>query len=280
MATNVLEHARLGAQLREAIEAGQLYAVFQPVMHLLEHRIIGIETLVRWDHPVRGSVPPARFIPTAERTGLVVPLGRWLLAEACAHLAAWRREYGTSGPWTIGVNVSGRQLAEPAFAADTAAAVLNAGLEPHHVVLEVTEDSVLTGGDVIETLRELHDFGVKIALDDFGTGQSSLGLLRSCPVDILKLDKSFVDGIAVGTQQAAIASAVAGMAQALGLDAVAEGIENEAQAAFLVELGYRLGQGFHLAPPRPADEIVRCFGDLTVAPRGVVLPVLPAPSVR
>jgi diguanylate cyclase len=128
-------------------------------------------------------------------------------------------------------------------------------------VLEITEDSVLTGVDVIETIRELHDFGVKIALDDFGTGQSSLGLLRSCPVDILKLDKSFVDGIAEGTQQAAIATAVIGMAQALGLDAVAEGIENESQAAFLTGIGYHLGQGFHLAAPQPADRVVRLFGD-------------------
>jgi diguanylate cyclase (GGDEF)-like protein len=275
MATNVLEHARLGAQLREAIEDRQLYPVFQPVIHLVERRIIGMETLVRWKHPAQGAVPPVRFIPTAERTGLVVPMGRWLLAEACARLAQWKREYGTSGPWTIGVNVSGRQLAEPAFAADTAAAVLNAGLEPHNVVLEVTEDSVLTGGEVIETLRELHEFGVKIALDDFGTGQSSLGLLRSCPVDILKLDKSFVDGIAADTQQAAIASAVAGMALALGLDAVAEGIENEAQAAFLADLGYCLGQGFHLAPPLPADDIVGYFAAPTAAP-GVGEPAVPA----
>jgi diguanylate cyclase (GGDEF)-like protein len=265
MATNVLEHARLGAQLREAIEKRQLYPVFQPVMHLHEGRIIGMETLVRWNHPVRGSVPPVRFIPTAERTGLIVPLGRWLLAEACRRLADWKREHGTNGPWTIGVNVSGRQLAEPEFADDTVAAVLSAGLEPHNLVLEVTEDSVLTGVDVIHTLRELHDFGVKIALDDFGTGQSSLGLLRSCPVDILKLDKSFVDGIAEGTQQAAIATAVIGMAQALGLDAVAEGIETETQADFLRGIGYHLGQGFHLAPPQPVDEVVRLFGVRTGA---------------
>jgi diguanylate cyclase (GGDEF)-like protein len=269
MATNVLEHARLGAQLREAIAAGQLYPVFQPVVHLLEHRIIGMETLVRWDHPVRGAVPPVRFIPTAERTGLVVPMGRWLIDEAFNRLAAWQREYGSTAPRTIGVNVSGRQLAEPAFAADTAAAVLSAGLQPHNVVLEVTEDSVLTGRGVIETLRELHDFGIKIALDDFGTGQSSLGLLRSCPVDILKLDKSFVDGIGEGTQQAAIASAVVAMAQALDLDAVAEGIENDAQAEFLTHLGYRLGQGFHLVPPLPGDEIVRLFGNAVIVPGAV-----------
>ncbi|HYN93320.1 MAG TPA: EAL domain-containing protein [Pilimelia sp.] len=274
MATNVLEHARLGAQLREAIHGGQLYPVFQPVTDLISGRIIGMETLVRWTHPVRGQVQPVEFIPTAERTGLIVPMGRWLLAEACGRLARWKREYGEHGPATIGVNVSGRQLAEPRFAADTAAAVLAAGLEPHNLVLEVTEDSVLTGGEVIETLRQVHAFGVKIALDDFGTGQSSLGLLRSCPVDILKLDKSFVDGIAEGTGQAAIATAVVRMAQALGLDAVAEGIEEQKQVEFLTGIGYHLGQGYHLARPMPADQIVALF-----VPAGPAAVSVPSPAV-
>ena len=264
MATNVLEHAQLGAQLREAIAGGQLFPVYQPVMHLTEHRIVGVETLVRWRHPLRGVVAPAQFIPTAERTGLIVPLGRWLLSDACAQLAAWKRAYGAVAPATIGVNVSGRQLAEPHFPAETAAALRQAGLEPHNLVLEVTEDSVLTGRHVIETLQALHDLGVMIALDDFGTGQSSLGLLRTCPVDILKLDKSFVDGIAEGTQQAAIATAVVKMAQAMGLDAVAEGIEDEAQIDFLLGIEYHLGQGFHLARPMPASDMARMIGKQTV----------------
>lgn len=260
MATNVLAHARLGAQLREAIDAGQLRPVYQPVIDLQTRQVVGVETLVRWAHPTRGTVSPEKFIPTAERTGLVVPIGRWLLSEACTRLAQWRTQHGPRAPLTIGVNVSGRQLAEPGFVNDTTAAILEAGLEPGHLILEVTEDTVLTGVDVINTLRELQAFGVRIALDDFGTGQSSLGLLRSCPVDILKLDKSFVDGIAEGSQQAAIATAVVGMAQALRLDAVAEGVEDEDQAKFLVELGYRLGQGFHLARPMPADEITDLLG--------------------
>jgi diguanylate cyclase len=267
MATNVLEHAQLGAQLREAIAAGRLFPVYQPVMHLTEHRILGIETLVRWRHPVRGVVLPTDFIQTAERTGLIVPMGSWLIGEACAQLAGWRRAYGPAAPATIGVNVSGRQLAEPNFPAEIAAAVARSGLDPHNLVLEITEDSVLTGGHVIDTLKALSDFGVMIALDDFGTGQSSLGVLRSCPVDILKLDKSFVDGIGEGTQQAAIATAVVKMAQAMGLDAVAEGIEDEAQIDFLLGIEYHLGQGFHLARPLPADDVAKLFGKPTVTAR-------------
>jgi diguanylate cyclase len=267
MATNVLEHAQLGAQLREAIAAGRLYPVFQPVMHLTEHRILGIETLVRWRHPARGVVLPTDFIQTAERTGLIVPMGGWLVREACAQLAAWKRAYGAVAPATIGVNVSGRQLAEPNFPAEIAAAVALAGLDPHNLVLEITEDSVLTGGHVIETLKALSDFGVMIALDDFGTGQSSLGVLRSCPVDILKLDKSFVEGIGEGTQQAAIATAVVKMAQAMGLDAVAEGIEDDAQVDFLLGIDYHLGQGFHLARPLPAEDVAKLFGKPTVTAR-------------
>src|SRR5262249_7422975 len=149
----------------------------------------------------------------------------------------------------------GRQLQEPGFADEVASAVHEAGLQPQNLVLEVTENAVLTGRQVHETLKMLRDLGVSLALDDFGTGHSSLGLVRTCPVDILKLDKSFVDGITDGGQHAAVATAVVQMAQALGLNTVAEGIESEEQADFLVKLGYCLGQGFHLVPPTPAEEL-------------------------
>lgn len=261
MATNVLEHARLGAQLREAIANGQLSPYFQPIVHLTSRQVVGVETLVRWQHPTRGILAPNEFIRTAERTGLIVPMGRWILREACRQYAQWRSELGAAAPETVAVNVSSRQLAEPGFPAEVAAAVHDAGLEPSQVVLEMTEDAVLTGGQAMDALRALSDLGVRIALDDFGTGQSSLGLLRTCPVRILKLDKSFVDGIANGTHQAAIATAVVRMAQALGLEAIAEGVESERQVEFLLGLGYRLGQGFHLGCPLPAGDVVRHFGE-------------------
>ncbi|HEV7898331.1 MAG TPA: EAL domain-containing protein [Planosporangium sp.] len=276
MGADILEHAQLGAQLRQALDAGQLRLHYQPVVRLSDRRIIGMEALVRWRHPTRGEVAPCDFIPTAERTGLIVPLGRWVLREACRQKAAWREAYGDSSPATVGVNVSGRQLQEPGFADEVADAVHEVGLEPHNLVLEVTETAVLTGGQALDTLHALRAFGVSLALDDFGTGQSSLGLIRTCPVHILKLDKSFVTGDGAGSegagsegagsegagsdaggqaQQQAVASAVLHMADALGLDAVAEGIETSEQADRMAALGYRLGQGYHLVRPLPADEI-------------------------
>jgi EAL domain-containing protein (putative c-di-GMP-specific phosphodiesterase class I) len=263
MAADILRHAEVGAQLRQALETDQLHVLYQPIVRLRDNRIIGMEALVRWRHPTGGDISPLDFIPTAERTGLIVPLGRWVLRAACRQKAAWRKAYGDNSPATIGVNVAGRQLQEPGFADEVADAVHEAGLEPHHLVLEVTETAVLTGSQALDTIHALHDFGVSIALDDFGTGQSSLGLIRTCPVHVLKLDKSFViecpdvaEKVAEKTdKQLAVAAAVVHIANDLGLDAVAEGIENQRHADRMWDLGYRLGQGFHLAPPLPVERI-------------------------
>jgi diguanylate cyclase len=255
MAVRVLEHAQLGAQLRHALDEGQLRLLYQPIVRLADWRVVGVEALVRWQHPARGLVSPAAFIPAAERTGLIVPLGRWALGEACRQKAVWNKVHGEAGPATVAVNVSGRQLHEPGFADEVAAAVREAGLHPADLVLEVTETAVLTSGQALHTLAAIHRLGVGLALDDFGTGQSSLGLVRTCPVHILKLDKSFVDGITEGGQHAAIATAVVHMAQALGLTTIAEGIECSEQADFLIKLGYLLGQGFHLAPPLHPEQL-------------------------
>jgi EAL domain-containing protein (putative c-di-GMP-specific phosphodiesterase class I) len=269
MAADVLRHAEVGAQLRQAIEDGQLRLLYQPVVRLADRRIIGMEALVRWQHPLAGEISPLDFIPTAERTGLVVPLGRWVLREACRQKALWRAAHGDTSPATIGVNVSGRQLQEPGFADEVADAVHEAGLEPRNLVLEVTETAVLTGGQSLDTIRTLRDFGVSLALDDFGTGQSSLGLISTCPVHILKLDKSFVTGcpddIGAADKQIAVAAAVVHIANDLGLDAVAEGIESQAQADRMAKLGYKLGQGFHLVPPLPADQLAMLLAREAVA---------------
>jgi len=254
MDAHVLEHAQLGAELRRALNSGQLYLEYQPIVRLPDGLAIGAEALVRWRHPTRGTIPPAAFIPAAERTGLIVPLGRWVLREACRQAAEWQIAGGTP---TISVNVAVRQLQEHGFAAEVAAALRDARLAPHCLVLEVTESAMLGGGQVLQALDTLHQQGVHLALDDFGTGQSSLGLLRTCPVDILKLDKSFVDGVTGSDRQAAVAVAIIQMAQALGLNAVAEGIETQAQAERLGQLGYRLGQGFRFAKPLPAEEAGR-----------------------
>jgi EAL domain-containing protein (putative c-di-GMP-specific phosphodiesterase class I) len=206
-------------------------------------------------------VSPAEFIPAAEGTGLIVPLGRFVLREACRQTAAWLAEFGPDALQKIAPNVSVRQLHDPDFLADVRQVLAETGLPSERVVLELTESAVLRGTQVLDTLRRLHDMGIRLALDDFGTGESSLSLLRAFPASIVKLDKSFVDGIEAGEQgtpeataRQAVAHAVIQLAQALGLDTVAEGIENQEQADRLLALGYSLGQGYHLARPMPAED--------------------------
>jgi len=257
MRHEVVNHARVGSELHNAIIRHELFLLYQPVFDIVTGRLSGAEALVRWQHPVRGEVSPVDFIPVAERNGLIVPLGSWVLREACEQLAAWRAEYGDTAIQAVNVNVAARQLREAGFVDEVAAVLSDTGLRPCDLVLEVTESSVLDGRQVRDTLEALHELGVRLALDDFGTGQSSLSLLRAFPVDVLKLDKSFVDGIGDGEDRGrlAVAAAVAQLAENLQLKAVAEGIETEEQMNRLREMGYQLGQGFHLARPLPAAEI-------------------------
>ncbi|HLL65479.1 MAG TPA: bifunctional diguanylate cyclase/phosphodiesterase [Micromonosporaceae bacterium] len=252
----------LGRDLRRALDAGEFRLVYQPIIGLDAGQVIGVEALVRWDHPTRGTIPPGDFVPVAERTGLIVPLGRYVLREACRQAATWIAEFGPDALQKIAPNVSARQLHEPDFVAEVAAALSDSGLSCDRLVLELTESAVLRGSQISRTLHELDRMGIKLALDDFGTGESSLSLLRSIPVAIIKLDKSFVDGIEIddsclATRDArqAVARAVIQLAGALGLDAVAEGIENAAQVDRLREFGYSLGQGFHLARPMSAEDM-------------------------
>ncbi|MGK5681713.1 putative bifunctional diguanylate cyclase/phosphodiesterase [Actinoplanes sp. URMC 104] len=256
MRQDVVNHARLGSELHNAIIRRELFLLYQPVFDIVTGRLHGAEALVRWKHPVRGFVSPGDFIPVAERSGLIVPLGSWVLREACEQLARWRREHGDGAIKAINVNVAVRQLRESGFVDEVAAVLSETGLLPQNLVLEVTESSVADGRQVRETLHALHEMGVRLALDDFGTGSSSLSLLRAFPVDVLKLDKSFVDGIADGEDRGrlAVAAAVAQLAEYLELSAVAEGIESAAQLERLREMGYRLGQGFFMAKPLPADQ--------------------------
>jgi len=257
MRNEVVNHARLGSELHNAIIRHELYLAYQPVFDLSTGRMSGAEALVRWQHPVRGPVSPADFIPVAERSGLIIPLGAWVLREACGQLAKWHAEYGSAAIRSINVNVAARQLRESGFVDEVAAVLSDTGLIPANLVLEVTESSVLDGRQVRETLQALHELGVRLALDDFGTGQSSLSLLRAFPVDVLKLDKSFVDGICDGEDRGrlAVAAAVAQLAEYLDLYAVAEGIETAAQLERLRAMGYRLGQGYFMARPLPPAEL-------------------------
>ena len=263
------EHARLGAELRAALDHDQFTLVYQPIVRLPEGRIVAVEALIRWAHPERGLISPAQFIPVAEQNGLIVELGAWILHTACARLAAWRTELGDDAPRKVSVNVSARQLARPGFAATVAATLAATGLPAGCLTVEVTETAVFEGGQAVAALHELRALGVRIALDDFGTGHSSLGLLQTVPVDVLKVDKSFVDRITEAGRHTVIAEALIQVSTGLGLAAVAEGVETAEQAAALYQLGYRLLQGYHYGRPvaDPDFDLVRA----TVAAGGIQL---------
>ncbi len=249
------EQSRLAADLRVALDTDQLHLLYQPIVTMPGGELSGVEALVRWAHPARGPIGPDVFIPAAERTGLIVPIGAWILEEACRQAMRWRAELGDRAPRTVSVNVSARQLREAGFAEEVAAVLLRTGLPPEALTVEVTETAVFDGGTALTELRAIAGLGVKIALDDFGTGHSSLGLLRTCPADILKVDKSFVDDVTEGGQQAVVVAALIAICEGMGLRAVAEGVETAEQAAELQRLGYRYAQGFHYGRPMPAAAI-------------------------
>jgi EAL domain-containing protein (putative c-di-GMP-specific phosphodiesterase class I) len=245
--------------LRHAIGTGELRVFYQPIVALATGGLAGVEALVRWEHPERGLLPPGDFVPIAEDAGLIVDLGRWVLAHACRQAAGWQA--ARRGAFTLSVNVSPHQFQQDGWADDVARALASAGLEPRRLVLEITESVLAVDTDsASRRLGQLRDLGVRIAIDDFGTGYSSLGYLRQLPVDILKIDKSFIDGVTLGPHESALARAVVKLTKTLGLTAVAEGIEQEEQLVRLRRLGCQYGQGFYLGRPEPPeviDELLR-----------------------
>ena len=256
--------ARLGADLRQAVARGELSVVYQPIVELPAGRPVGVEALVRWHHPEHGQVSPAVFIPLAERTGAIIELGRWILARVAAQVAEWDRVLGPDAPGRISVNVSPRELHEPGFVAGVAARLAAAGVDPARFTAEITETAVLGTGAGLDAVRELHELGLRVALDDFGTGQSSLSLLVDCPVHVLKVDKSFVDGVTAGTAQAVIVDSLIAITTGLRIQAVAEGVETGAQARRLYEAGYRYAQGFHFARPMTGADIERLLSPVVL----------------
>jgi diguanylate cyclase (GGDEF)-like protein len=247
------DHAQLGAELRAAIDGDQLFLLYQPIVSLDDGRVTGAEALVRWAHPVHGTLAPDAFIPIAERTGLIVPLGRWVMHTAFRQLAIWIARHGDHAPSMLNINVSARDLREPGFAPAVARLLAEFELAGDRITLEVTETMALEPGQSVATLQQLRSLGIRVSLDDFGTGHSTLTLLHDCPVDEIKLDRSFTQSGVDG--RVPVAAAVIHLAQVLGLHAVAEGVETPEQAEQLLALGYIAAQGYHFARPMSADRL-------------------------
>ncbi len=250
----------LGEQLRRAVDRHEFFLDYQPVVNLRTQAVVGAEALVRWHHPERGAVQPDSFIPRAEETGVVVAMGAWVLREACRQAAAWRRA-GAAG-FTVAVNVSGRQLREPDFVALVRAALHEAALEPAALCLEMTESILMERDDAaIAMLTELRDDGVHLAIDDFGTGYSSLGALRRLPVDVLKIDRSFISSLPEDDDAGTIAWAVVRLGHTLGLPVLAEGVETQEQRAALLRFGCDQAQGYLFGRPMPAAGLTAMLSD-------------------
>jgi diguanylate cyclase (GGDEF)-like protein len=256
MRARLLERIAIESELRRAIKADEFRLYFQPVVSLTRDTIVGFEALVRWQHPERGLLEPPDFIGVAESTGLIVPIGEWVLAEACRHAAAWAQECQDGRPLSVAVNLSPRQVLRSDIAAKVASVLEETGLDPSLLQLEITETALLEESDAsLQALRDLKRLGVRIVLDDFGTGYSSLSNLRRYTIDALKIDRSFIDGLVRDAEEGAIVHAVLSMAHALDVEVTAEGVETAAQVALLRAHGCDFAQGFLYSRPVPADEL-------------------------
>jgi diguanylate cyclase (GGDEF)-like protein/PAS domain S-box-containing protein len=261
----VADRLRLRSDLEQAVADGDFVLEFQPIVKLATRRTAGFEALVRWNHPTRGRLAPGEFIGLAEDSGLIVPLGNWVLHHAIEAAAGWQRERGGLGPY-ISVNVSARQLRTPGFMDLVRSELAASGLPPGRLTLEITESLLIRGGGVGDELAALRADGVRIAIDDFGTGFSSLSYLRQLPVDVLKLDKSFTDTVTSSSEQYAIINAVTQLAETLHLEIVAEGIETDQEAHVLSAMGCGFGQGYLLARPMSYVGAVRWLRDEIAVP--------------
>ncbi len=256
LSAGMIRRREVQAALEEAVNTSAFTLVYQPIVALTSGGIAGFEALVRWPHPQWGMMQPDQFIELAEETGHIVPLGSWVLGQAASEIVQWHHRLPARTPLYASVNVSARQFRDPGFVAGVRRVLAQTGLAPSSLMLELTESVLLRGDDerLHADLAELKSIGVKLAIDDFGTGYSSLSYLRELPIDVLKIDKSFVDGIAISQQRLALVEGIIRIARTLNLDVIAEGIETEVQRDLLLSMGCQYGQGYLLAMPVAADQ--------------------------
>ncbi|HLX87136.1 MAG TPA: EAL domain-containing protein, partial [Acidimicrobiales bacterium] len=253
----ILERLGLETELRRAVRNNGIEVFFQPIVRLRDQRVLGVEALARWAHPERGYVAPDTFIPLAEDTGLITELGEQVLVRACSWAGRWHREHPGSALF-VSVNLSARQLQDPSLPAVVDRALVDSGLDPEALVLEVTERALMDDEDLSATrVRQIRALGVALALDDFGTGYSSLSSLQRFPVDVLKIDRPFVQALGAGEDPQRLVEAVVALSDAMGLQCLAEGIELEEELAALRQLGCDLAQGRYFAGAMPAPALAR-----------------------
>ncbi len=258
-AVNQLE---VETDLRYALERSEMVAYYQPIINLKSMKLIGFESLMRWNHPTRGLVPPYEFIPVSEDTGLIIPLTIWILRDSCQKLAAWKKRFPAAKEMMISVNLSGKHFAQDDLVKSVKEVLAETGIEPRYLKLELTESAVMDNAEAaISILQQLKRVGVRLSIDDFGTGYSSLSYLHRFPIDALKIDRSFVSRMENGTENGEIVRTVVALAKALGLTVIAEGIETIHQLHQLRILGSEYGQGFLFSRPVPLEEAEELLSD-------------------
>ena len=257
-----LRRLDLEADLRRALENDELFLTYQPIFDLATTTITGMEVLVRWQHPERGLIQPLDFISVAEESGLIRPMGRFILDKACHQVSDWQKRFPFPAPLRVCVNASVRQIEHPAFYDEVAEALATTGLDGQSLTLEITESLFMNDFQAtVANLCRLKELGLKLAVDDFGTGYSSLSYLRSLPIDILKIDRSFVSGVTRGVEQSAVARAIVKLSRTFNLQTVAEGIEEPEQAAELLAIGADMGQGYWFSRPLDADAMEKFLAE-------------------
>jgi len=258
MHTRAVSRLKLESELRQALEQEQLRLHYQPIVRVESGQIVGFEALLRWQHPEQGLLVPDNFIEMAENTGLIVPMGRWVLESACRQIRAWQSRFPSHPPLSVSVNVSAKQFAHTSLVGDAEAAIHKAEIEPSSLQLEITESMAMADPDFTDrVLVQLKHLGVQIGIDDFGTGHSSLSRLRRFPVDVIKIDRSFVHNMNVDQVNRDIVNLIITLAQNLNLKAVAEGVESPTHVTHLKQLHCKLAQGFLFSPPVEAEKAER-----------------------
>jgi diguanylate cyclase (GGDEF)-like protein len=248
------ERLRMGNQLKVALERSEFVLYYQPKVDLRTGTIVHMEALLRWHHPQRGVVLPSEFIPLAEESGLITPLGQWVLKEACTQIRRWQVLYPRARTLVADVNLSASQFHQPNLGGEAAKILNETGLDPSHLELEITESVLMEDApSTVAPLKQLKDLGVRVAIDDFGTGYSSLSYLKRLPVDTVKIDRSFVNGLTSDLEDEVLVSGMINLAHALGLRVVAEGVETEQQAARLKAMGCEMAQGYQFYRPVSAE---------------------------